>query len=211
MIAYLPVKPNSVRLPGKNFRLLGNKPLYRWALDTVATLRDKLEDDVIVWSSRKVDVPSGARWVYRDPVFEHDKCDPLEMYREAARTFPSESYLRLNATSPFIRRSTYEKVIDAGAEYESVVTAVATRRLMWGCGAPLNHSGNWPVAPGEKIPPVFVHSGGATVVSHRMLFEDGCLFGSDVHFVTVSAMEAIDIDYQHEFDLAQLIARLGAL
>ncbi len=35
MIAYLIIKKHSERVPEKNFRELGGKPLFRWILDTL--------------------------------------------------------------------------------------------------------------------------------------------------------------------------------
>lgn len=38
LVALLPFKAHSERVPRKNFRLLGGKPLYAWMLDTLLDL-----------------------------------------------------------------------------------------------------------------------------------------------------------------------------
>ena len=38
LVALLPIKGHSERVPGKNFRAMAGKPLYRWMLDTLLEL-----------------------------------------------------------------------------------------------------------------------------------------------------------------------------
>ena len=38
LIAILPMKANSERVKGKNFKILGEKPLFKWILDTLLFL-----------------------------------------------------------------------------------------------------------------------------------------------------------------------------
>ena len=35
IVALLPIKEHSERVPSKNFKILKNKPLYKWILDTL--------------------------------------------------------------------------------------------------------------------------------------------------------------------------------
>ena len=45
VVALLPMKANSERVKGKNFRDFGGKPLFRWMLDTLLSVE---EIDVVV-------------------------------------------------------------------------------------------------------------------------------------------------------------------
>ena len=38
LVALLPMKANSVRVPSKNFRTRAGKPLFRWILDTLLSI-----------------------------------------------------------------------------------------------------------------------------------------------------------------------------
>ena len=40
VVALLPMKANSERVKGKNFRLFAGKPLFRWILDTLLTVHE---------------------------------------------------------------------------------------------------------------------------------------------------------------------------
>ena len=40
LIAILPMKANSERVKGKNFKILGEKPLFKWILDTLLNVSE---------------------------------------------------------------------------------------------------------------------------------------------------------------------------
>ncbi|MEY8210683.1 MAG: acylneuraminate cytidylyltransferase family protein, partial [Gammaproteobacteria bacterium] len=46
IVALLPMKMNSERVEGKNFRHFNGKPLFRWMLDTLLEIKDI--DEVII-------------------------------------------------------------------------------------------------------------------------------------------------------------------
>ena len=46
VVALLPMKANSERVPNKNFRNFCGKPLFRWVLDTLLSL--KVIDQVVI-------------------------------------------------------------------------------------------------------------------------------------------------------------------
>ena len=39
LVALLPMKAHSARVPGKNFKDLGGKPLFRWVLDALLSVQ----------------------------------------------------------------------------------------------------------------------------------------------------------------------------
>ena len=51
--ALLPMKKNSERVPNKNFKILSHKPLYKWILDSLLSIKEVvlsiiLMDDAVV-------------------------------------------------------------------------------------------------------------------------------------------------------------------
>ena len=46
VVALLPMKANSERVKGKNFKNFGGKPLFKWVLDTLISI--DLIDEVII-------------------------------------------------------------------------------------------------------------------------------------------------------------------
>ena len=52
IVALLPMKANSTRVPGKNFRDFCGKPLFRWILDTLLEV-DEIDKVVINTDARE--------------------------------------------------------------------------------------------------------------------------------------------------------------
>ena len=46
IVALLPMKANSERVKGKNFKIFNSKPLFRWMLDTLLAIKEI--DQVII-------------------------------------------------------------------------------------------------------------------------------------------------------------------
>ena len=53
IVALLPFKANSERVVGKNFKILGSKPLYKWILDKLLEI-DQINKIVINTDARKL-------------------------------------------------------------------------------------------------------------------------------------------------------------
>ena len=57
IVALLPMKANSVRVKGKNFRNFCGKPLFRWILDTLLKIQEI--DQIIINTMRKILAENG--------------------------------------------------------------------------------------------------------------------------------------------------------
>ena len=58
IVALLPMKAHSSRVPGKNFREFSGKPLFRWILDTLSSV-DEISKVVINTDARSILKDSG--------------------------------------------------------------------------------------------------------------------------------------------------------
>ena len=58
LVALLPMKANSVRVPSKNFRHLAGKPLFRWILDTLLAMPE-IDAVVINTDARQILADNG--------------------------------------------------------------------------------------------------------------------------------------------------------
>ena len=53
IVGLLPMKANSERVKGKNFRIFNGKPLFRWVLDSLLSL-DSIDQVVINTDARAI-------------------------------------------------------------------------------------------------------------------------------------------------------------
>ena len=66
IVALLPMKANSVRVKGKNFRDFCGKPLFRWILDTLLSV-DEIDSVVINTDARHILAENGLVDTDRTP------------------------------------------------------------------------------------------------------------------------------------------------
>ena len=103
--AILPIKAESTRLPGKNFKMLGGKPLWRWMYDCLQEC-DFIEHIIINTDcpERFWDLEDGTTTVERRA---EGLCDPdtnmnLIIADIVTRWHTVENFVQVHATTPFM-------------------------------------------------------------------------------------------------------------
>ena len=80
-VAFVPIRLNSQRVEGKNLRLLGNKPLMTYLLESLVAARNI--DEVYVYCSDesvKQYIPEGAKFLKRDSRLDSNTTLGEEIY-----------------------------------------------------------------------------------------------------------------------------------
>ena len=143
--AVIPIKTNNVRLPGKNTRLLGTKPLYTYMFDTVqrCTDIDKIyidsSDEQILSYAREYNFNTIKRPVELNSP-ETSGNDLLEFELE---TIEEDTIVQLFVTQPFLKHTTIDKAIQLFNDTPSATSVLALFKAYnryWFEGAPVNHS-----------------------------------------------------------------------
>lgn len=126
MVALIPARAGSKRVPGKNTRLLGGVPLFAWTIQ--AARESGVFEEIALWTdSREImrmhfDIasPCITRWV-RDPV---DDAQPdIEWVRVALSKYvhpiePMEAFAILRPTSPFRTAATIRRAFKQFSHHE---------------------------------------------------------------------------------------------
>jgi len=114
--ALLPIKKNSERVRGKNFRDFGGRPLYRWILDTL--LESRWVRQVVINTDaedllRENDLPQDPRVVLRTrrPEICGDLVSMNKVLADDIAAVPSEIYLMTHATNPLLTLATIEAAL----------------------------------------------------------------------------------------------------
>ena len=111
IVALLPMKANSTRVPGKNFRDLCGKPLFRWILDTLLEV-EQISNIVINTDARHLLHEKGteesSRICIRDrkPEICGDDVSMNLVLADDVLSVPADIYLMTHTTNPLISAST---------------------------------------------------------------------------------------------------------
>ena len=117
-VALIPARAGSVRVPGKNIRLLGNRPLIVW---TIEAAQQAGLDDVFVSSDSEeigaIAIEHGAVWIHRPDQYATAESPDIEWVRHAldwlkAREIKPDVLAILRPTSPFRDAETIRAALD---------------------------------------------------------------------------------------------------
>ena len=80
-VAFVPIRLNSKRVVGKNLKLLGNKPLLQYILETLVKVGNI--DEVYVYCSSEEIIPllpQGVKFLKRSELLDRDETLGKEIY-----------------------------------------------------------------------------------------------------------------------------------
>ncbi len=208
VVALVPVKLNSQRVPHKNVRDLGGHPLLWHVCNTLA--RAEGIDEVCVYcSSEEVEryLPDGATFVQRPEWLDADEVKGAQIYGEFMSQVDADAYVLAHTTSPFLSRESVERGVEAirSGEHDSAFTAQRVQTFCWFRGEPLNYD-LADVPRTQDMEPVWVETSGFYMFRRELFLEEGRRIGHDPLIVEVSPIEAVDIDEPQDFELAEAIA-----
>lgn len=210
------IKKNSERIPEKNFRPFNGKPLFTIMLDRLEKM-ECIEKILVDSDSEEVLEYVGAHLkkgiaIERPVELSGDTISANELLKYDIEFSDSEHFFQTHCTNPLLTEATMEVAIDqyfaSIPQYDSLfsVTKIQNRIYHEG-GVPINHAKGKMLRTQDLVPVYeenacffifsrtsFIYSGGDRVGTRPLLFD-------------ISKIEAVDIDYEEDFILAELIDR----
>jgi len=220
ILALIPARGGSKRLPGKNIKLLGGKPLINWTIDVAQGIPEICEilvstDDpeiALVAKAAGANVP----WL-RPEVLATDQATSVDVALHALDWYEAENgavdgLLLLQPTSPFRTQATLRKGVELFRSngYRTVIGVSPVRdHPMWtfkmenGKLVPFMEHHGFGIRF-QDLEPALVANGGFYLIAPDEL-RKGKSFVSDgqVPLVSDSSAETLDIDTEMDFDLAE--------
>lgn len=207
-VAIVPVKLNNERVPGKNIkRFFDGTPLISCILKTLKKVRNL--DEIYVYCSNpeiKNYLPEGITYLRRSESLDLKTTTMNEILRCFADETPADVYLLAHATAPFISAETLNRGLDAvlSGEYDSAFSAKKLLEFIWKDGKPLNYElDNIPRT--QDLPLMWAETAGFYVMRSELITARSRRIGDKPFIVEVDAVEATDIDYPEDFEIADAI------
>ena len=224
LLALVPARGGSKRVPNKNIRELGGKPLISWTIEAARHVPELA--DVLV----STDSPAIARaaeaagamvpWL-RPAELATDTATSLAVCMHALEWYerergPVDGLLLLQPTSPFRSTASIRRAIERFRAHpkRSVVSfSAAESHPMWCyrvCGdaiEPFIESGEKSTRS-QDLPPAYVINGALYIASPAYLKHRGSFVGHDTLPVVMDdAREALDIDTEWDWTLAEYLIK----
>ena len=219
-VVLLPMKANSQRVKGKNFRMLDGKPLFRWILDAVLAI-EKIDCVVINTDARHILAENGLvesqRVVIRDrkPELCGDTVSMNRILADDIAAVPAQTYLMTHTTNPMLKTSTIEAallaykagVADGSADSLFAVNKIQTR-FYRADGSPVNHDPANLVQT-QDLEPWFEENSSLYIFSPESFAASKARIGTKPILHPMDKTEAVDIDTPEDWALAEAFAYLN--
>ena len=206
-VAFVPIRLNSKRVVGKNLKLLGNKPLLCYILDTLVKV--KRIDEVYVYCSSDDIIkylPEGVKYLKRPENLDRDETLGKEIYEEFTKTIDADVYILAHTTSPFMKVTTVEnalnKILDE--DYDSAFSAEKIQTFAWFNGKPLNYELK-EIPRTQTIEPVYVETSAFFMFKRDVWKIHKQRIGFKPYMALVDKIEGVDIDWPEDFEFAEKI------
>ncbi|MES3037362.1 MAG: acylneuraminate cytidylyltransferase family protein [Bdellovibrionota bacterium] len=213
MIAIVPMKHNSERVKDKNFKSLCGKPLFSYVLDSllasakikkvvVNTDSDVISEGVAKLFGNKIEISVRPKEICGDFV-SMNRVIEFEIKRNGAG-----EYLQTHTTNPFLKTATIDGAIEKfrsslGEGYDSLFSVnVIKSRLYDESFRPINHDPANLIRT-QDLPPVYDENSNLYIFSDKSFAKKQARIGTKPFLFPMDKVEAIDIDNQDDWDLAE--------
>lgn len=214
IVALVPMKDHSERVPGKNIRDLCGKPLLYYVLDTLH--RSRRINGVVVDTDSEV-IAALVRQhhprteiLMRPAELRGDLVTANDLIKWDMTQVEGEHFGQFHATSPLLTPETVDRIVAAyfdSPEHDSLMTV--TEHHFWlfrADGTPIN-SDTGKLVRSQDLEPLFEDNSAAHLFSRSSFAATGSRIGERVQMFPMSKVEAIDIDYEEDFVLAEAVMR----
>ena len=206
-VAFVPVKLNNERLPGKNTKPFRNgEPLIYYILHTL--LRTRGLDEIYVYCSNPAIqnyLPQGVAWLPRDERLDLSSTLILEVLQAFAQDVYADTYVLAHATAPFLSSESIEAGIQAlvSGEYDSAMTVKKLREFLWINGRPQYDTSRIPRT--QDLGEIYAETTGLYIYTRELLMEQNRRTGNRPFLIQVNDVEACDINEPLDFEVADMV------
>ena len=217
-VALLPMKANSERVPGKNFKKLNGRPLYEWVL--TALLDCEVIDEIVIntdaWKELfECGFVENDRVKIRDrkPELCGDEVSMNLILRDDIDAVPADQYLMTHTTNPLLSTETMEQAIadfriaiEAGdADSLFGVTKHQTRFYFSG-GKAINHDPNNLIRT-QDLEPYYEENSCIYIFSRQSFEKTNARIGTKPIMFEIPKIEAVDIDQKEDWFIASALVK----
>ena len=217
IIALVPMRHHSQRVPGKNYRQLAGRPLYQ---HIIATLLKCPEINNVVVDTDSAPVMDGLSEYYPQVRIlerpQHLRADAIPMNEILAydtSQVEADYYLQTHSTNPLLRAETVSRAIqtllDNYPAYDSLFSVTRLQTRLWDqLARPINHNSSILIQT-QDLPPVYEENSCLYIFTRDILLARRNRLGERPMMFEIDSAEAWDIDEELDFSIAEFLIGQG--
>lgn len=213
VVAILPMRHDSERVKGKNYRPLGGRPLYHHIVQTLYA-SPRISEVVIDTDSDFIAADARAafpeiRVIMRPEEIRGGDVDMNVVLRNDVTQVPADLYVQTHSTNPLLRAETVTSAIDAYLanrdQHDSLFTVTALQtRLYTAGGQAINHDPSVLLRT-QDLPPVMEENSCLYVFTAETLERHGKRIGERPILFPIDREEAWDIDEEIDWKVVEAL------
>jgi CMP-N-acetylneuraminic acid synthetase len=217
IVALLPMKANSERVKGKNFREFNGKPLFRWILDTLLAVED-IDEVIINTDARHILAENGLvemprlRIRDRKPEICGDFVSMNLVLADDVANVPADIYVMTHTTNPLLSESSvrgsialYQKALAEGTGDSVFTVNKFQTRFYRADGSAINHDPNNLIRT-QDLEPWFEENSNLYVFSAESFNKTQARIGQKPLMFEMGRTESVDIDDAESWHMAEAMS-----
>ena len=212
VVAFVPMRHHSDRVPGKNYRLMAGRPLYHHVVETLLS-SGRVDRVVIDTDSPYIRDDAAAHFpdvlVLERP--EHLRAGTIPMndvLLNDVHHVDARLYLQTHSTNPLLRAESIVRAIDefrASPDHDSLFTVTRIQARLWSAaGKPMNHD-PLVLLRTQDLEPVYLENSCLYLFTRELLETRRSRIGARPLLFELDRDEAVDIDEEHDFRLVEAL------
>jgi len=207
VVAFLPAKGTSSRIDSKNMKLLDGKPLFLYTLEKIVEC-DFIDEVYLDSESDKIfELASeiNCKKIKRNPKLANNKTDGHTLFYNEAKKVEADIYIQILCTSPFIKKETIKEGVEIvkDSKYDSAVLVKKEKQYTWDQNGPEYNINRIPNS--VDLPDTIIETMGLYVTTKKVALNNKKRIGDNPYLLEASTIEAVDVNYPDEFQLAHYI------
>jgi CMP-N-acetylneuraminic acid synthetase len=214
LVALMPMRHSSERVPGKNYRPFGDgRPLYHHMVEVMSACPE-IEKIVINTDSDLIKEECGKLFsqviVIDRPQHLLGGMTPMnDVLLHDVSQVESEFYLQTHSTNPLLTKETMQRAVDTFFDqypiYDSLFSVTRLQTRLWDSLArAVNHNPNILLRT-QDLPPIYEENSCVYIFPGAALKDRHSRIGNRPYMFEIDRLEAQDIDEEIDFRIADLI------
>lgn len=213
LVALVPMRHHSQRVPGKNYRMLAGKPLFHHIIETLMAVPEIIQilvdtDSEPVMDGLRADFPQ-VKIIQRPENLRADDVPMNDILIYDTDQIQADFYLQTHSTNPLLKSETVSRAIQSlitnYPTHDSLfsVTRLQTR-LYDQNGRAINHNPSVLIQT-QNLPPVYEENSCIYLFTRENLLKRHHRIGEKPIMFEIEAAEAWDIDEELDFAVCDFL------
>ena len=211
IVALIPMRHHSQRVPGKNYRPLAGKPLYQHIIETLLAVPEITSllvdtDSEPVINGLRASFPQ-VKIVVRPEHLRADDIPMNEILNHDTAQIEADYFLQTHSTNPLLTAATLRKGIQSFLSqhpvYDSLFSVTRLQTRLWdGLTRAINHNPAILLRT-QDLPPMYMENSCVYLFTRQTLEQRRNRIGERPHMFEINPAEAWDIDEEITFRIVE--------